>query len=124
VQLKPGAVATPEELQAFARGRVVERAAAPAEVLILAQMPLTGVGKIFKPALRQIAAKAALEQAIAALPEAPRGVSVEVGPHPKYGVLATVSVSAPLDPAAEAALRQVLGRFQIRTEVIPAGGSA
>ena len=33
VQLKPGAAAMPEELHAFARERVVERAAAPAEVL-------------------------------------------------------------------------------------------
>ncbi len=87
VQLKPGASASPEELQAFARERVAERAAAPAEVRVLAQMPLTAVGKIFKPALREIAAKEALEQAIAGLVE---GVRVEVAPHPKYGALATV----------------------------------
>ncbi len=118
VQLKPGASASPEELQAFARERVAERAAAPAEVLVLAQMPLTGVGKIFKPALRQIAAKAALEQAIAAMPERVEGLSVEVAPHPKYGALATVSASAPLAPATEAALRQLLGRFQIKTELV------
>jgi len=114
VQLKPGASASPEELQAFARARVAERAAAPAEVRVLAQMPLTGVGKIFKPALREIAAKEALEQAVAGWP----GLSVEVAAHPKYGALATVRASAPLAPADEAALRELLGRFQIKTEVV------
>jgi fatty-acyl-CoA synthase len=114
VQLKPGATASPEELQAFARERVAERAAAPAEVRVLAQMPLTAVGKIFKPALREIAAKDALEQAIAGLVE---GVRVEVAAHPKHGALATVRVG-PLAPEAEAALRELLGRFQIRTEVV------
>ncbi len=117
VQLKPGASASPEELQDFARSRVAERAAAPAEVQILPQMPLTGVGKIFKPALRQIAAKAALERAIAAMPESP-GVAVEVAAHPKYGALATVRASAPLAPEEAAALRALLGRFQIKTELV------
>jgi fatty-acyl-CoA synthase len=111
VQLKPGATASPEDLQAFARERVAERAAAPAQVRVLAQMPLTAVGKIFKPALREIAAKEALEQAIAGF----AGLSVEVAAHPKHGALATVRASAPLAPADEAALREVLGRFQIKT---------
>jgi fatty-acyl-CoA synthase len=124
VQLKPGAAVSPGELQAFARERVAERAAAPAEVLVLPQMPLTGVGKIFKPALRQIAAKAALEQAMAAMPEHIAGLSVEVAPHPKYGAMATVSASAPLAPAAEAALRQLLGRFQIKTDLVMPEGSS
>jgi fatty-acyl-CoA synthase len=119
VQLKPGAAASPEELQAFARERVAERAAAPAEVRVLGQMPLTAVGKIFKPALREIAAKDALEVAIASLPGM-EGVRVEVAAHPKHGALATVRVGA-LAPEAEAALRQLLGRFQIKTEVAKPG---
>ena len=120
VQLKPGASASPEELQAFARERVAERAAAPAEVRVLAQMPLTAVGKIFKPALREIAAKEALEAAIAGLPGM-EGVRVDVAAHPKHGALATVRPSAPLAPSAEAALRELLGRFQIKTELTPPG---
>ena len=116
VQLKPGAAASAEELRAFARERVAERAASPAEVQILPQMPLTGVGKIFKPALRQIAARQALEGAIAELRL--DGIGVEVAPHPKYGALATVSAGAPLTPAHEAALRELLGRFQVKTELV------
>lgn len=52
VQLKPGASATSEELLEFCRASVQERAACPVEVVILDQMPLTAVGKIFKPKLR------------------------------------------------------------------------
>lgn len=51
VELKPGATATPEELLAFAQKEIGERAAHPKEVRILDAIPLTAVGKIYKPAL-------------------------------------------------------------------------
>ncbi len=49
VTLRPGLSATSDELAAFARDNVSERAAAPTSVTILDAMPLTAVGKIFKP---------------------------------------------------------------------------
>ena len=52
VQLKPGAQASAEELQAFVREHIPERAANPANIFLLDTMPQTAVGKIFKPALR------------------------------------------------------------------------
>ena len=51
VELKPGATATKEELLAFARENIGERAAIPKKIYILDQLPLTAVGKIYKPAL-------------------------------------------------------------------------
>jgi fatty-acyl-CoA synthase len=120
VQLKPGAAVSPAELQAFARERIVERAAAPAEIYVVPQLPLTGVGKIFKPALRQLAAKSALEVALAELPEAPE-LAVVVAPHPKYGSLAIVSSRQELDPARAEAIRSLLGRFQLRYELVEPG---
>ena len=53
VQLKPGACATEDELLSFAREQITERAATPKAIRLVAAMPLTGVGKIFKPELRQ-----------------------------------------------------------------------
>jgi len=53
VQTKPGALVTEEELLDFAAARIPERAAIPKRVRIAHQLPLTGVGKIFKPALQQ-----------------------------------------------------------------------
>ena len=59
VTLVPGASVTEEELLAFAREHVDEPPARPKSVTILANMPMTNVGKIFKPDLRELAAKAA-----------------------------------------------------------------
>ena len=60
VTLVPGAQVSADELLAFARGRVDEPPARPKRVTVLEAMPLTNVGKIYKPALRQMAAKQSL----------------------------------------------------------------
>ncbi len=51
VELKPGMKATSDELLAFAQKEIGERAALPKEVRILDAIPLTAVGKVYKPAL-------------------------------------------------------------------------
>lgn len=51
VELKPGETATTEELLAFAKENIGERAAVPKQVYILDAIPQTAVGKIFKPTL-------------------------------------------------------------------------
>jgi len=127
VQLRLGAAATPEELQAFARERITERAAAPTEVTILEQMPLTGVGKIFKPALRHMAAQRTLERLLAPLQGDGIAAIVEVGPHPEYGTLARVTIDGPVSEAAPAKVREALKGLQIRHDVVvrvPAPASA
>lgn len=53
VQLKPGASADAEDLGRFAEARIVERAARPKAVRIIEALPLTAIGKVFKPALRE-----------------------------------------------------------------------
>ncbi|MGH8329728.1 MAG: acyl-CoA synthetase, partial [Pseudomonas fluorescens] len=53
VQLRPGQVCSAEELEAFAHLNISERAAIPKRIEILDALPLTAVGKIFKPALQQ-----------------------------------------------------------------------
>lgn len=53
VQFKAGHHASPEALVAFCAGRIPERAATPAEIVITPAIPLTAVGKIAKPLLRR-----------------------------------------------------------------------
>ena len=53
VQLKAGATTTVEELLDLCRKEVQERAAVPVSISIVAQMPMTAVGKISKPVLRR-----------------------------------------------------------------------
>ena len=55
VTLRAGQTVTTDELWAFAREHVSERPAAPAEVIILSEMPTTALGKVYKPDLRELA---------------------------------------------------------------------
>lgn len=52
VQLKAGAKVSEKDLLDFARQEITERAALPKQIKIVEQIPLTAVGKIFKPALK------------------------------------------------------------------------
>src|SRR6185436_6799620 len=52
--LVPGAAVSGDELIAFAAERVDEAPARPKTITILERMPLTNVGKIYKPELRQL----------------------------------------------------------------------
>ncbi|MEO8248545.1 MAG: acyl-CoA synthetase [Burkholderiales bacterium] len=64
--LRPGAQATEAELLAWTAERVGEPPARPKWLAVLDHMPVTNVGKIFKPALRLMAAQAVAEAALAA----------------------------------------------------------
>lgn len=52
VALKPGAVVTEDELQEHAQRTIGERPAWPKRIFIVEAIPLTSVGKIYKPQLR------------------------------------------------------------------------
>lgn len=106
VTVVPGATATPSDLRAWARDRIGEQAAAPKDVTILDALPVTDVGKPYKPALRAEAAREEAAVALAAIDgvDAVRGV-VEDG-----GVVVEVEVG---DGADEAAIKGALGRYAI-----------
>ena len=112
VQLKPGARATEADLMAFAKDHIGERAAVPKAIRIIPAMPLTGVGKIFKPDLK-------LREIEDALAEALRGAGVGVGSlqafnDPTHGI----TVDLALEEGADAELAgRVLGRFAFRFRI-------
>lgn len=117
VQLKPGAAVAPGELQDWVRERTPERAAVPVDVIVLEAMPLTGVGKVFKPQLRWHASEAVFERA---LRTAGVTATVRVGAHGTHGSLATVrpSVTAPKDrDATTATIAATLAPFVLRHSV-------
>ncbi|MBC9228495.1 acyl-CoA synthetase [bacterium SPL81] len=64
VQLKQYAKITEAELLIFAKKHIKERAAIPKEILIIDQIPLTAVGKIFKVPLKHQQIKKALKEAL------------------------------------------------------------
>ncbi|MEK8051410.1 acyl-CoA synthetase [Ideonella sp. DXS22W] len=90
VQPKPGQAVAPDELLAWVRERTPERAAVPVALHLLDALPLTGVGKVFKPALRWDAARRVAERDLADL--ACPGLQVVVDAHPVHGSLITVTV--------------------------------
>ncbi len=64
VTLAPGATVTGADLQAWAAEHVAESAAAPKAVSILDALPVTAVGKPYKPALRADATRDAVGKAL------------------------------------------------------------
>ncbi len=110
VQLKPGANASTQELKDFVRERIAERAAAPAEVFLVDPMPLTGVGKIYKPELRDRAAWHVYSELVSTI--AGESAEIDIVPDAVHGTLVVVSLS-PGDEGSETErrVREALGRF-------------
>ncbi|MEO0465828.1 MAG: AMP-binding protein, partial [Pseudomonadota bacterium] len=98
---------TADELKAFARENVPERAAAPAVVEILDEMPTTAVGKIFKPDLRVMATARVLGETVR---EIAAGAVVTVERSDRHGLLARVS-GVPAD--AREAVSAALDKFTV-----------
>ncbi len=124
VQLKPGASATPAELHEWVRARTPERAAIPVAVHVIDAIPLTGVGKVFKPQLRWMAAQAVFSTLLEPLAAQGVAITVQVGADGTHGTLATVTLEAAGAglPAAskaglEAQVKALMGPFTIRHSI-------
>jgi fatty-acyl-CoA synthase len=108
VQLKKGTSASEGDLADFLRRELTERAAIPKHVRIVDEMPLTAVGKIFKPALKRREAKDALEDALREAGVSFR--SLDITDEPSRGMSAHLQLDA---HGSEAAVRRVLGLFTV-----------
>jgi fatty-acyl-CoA synthase len=121
VQPRPGVALDAAELLAFVRERTPERAAVPVQVYFTDAIPLTAVGKVFKPALRVEATRRAVGRLLAGL--APQGghIAIDVGPHPEHGHLISVRVGGVEDSAREGLSRQIGARLDpltMKSEVV------
>jgi fatty-acyl-CoA synthase len=93
VQLKPGATVHAGELEAWVRERTPERAAVPAQIIPIDQMPLTGVGKVFRPQLRWDAARRVFTAVLTPLIDGGIDCKVQVGPHGSHGSIANIIIA-------------------------------
>ncbi len=111
VQIRPGAAATERELLDFAASTIPERAAVPKRIRTSAALPMTAVGKIFKPALQQLEIETVVRT------EAQRvGVHIrelKVEHDARLGVIAKAHVEADAG-----VLREALGRFAFKFEIV------
>lgn len=106
VELVDGSTATVEDLMAFARKTIAERAAYPKHIEIVDELPKTAVGKVFKPELRKLAITRVYN---AALAEA--GIAaevVEVAENKRTGLTARLRATGEVDRDRVA---KVLGEF-------------
>ncbi|WGM45902.1 Long-chain-fatty-acid--CoA ligase [Brevundimonas sp. NIBR10] len=117
VQLRPGQSADVEDLLAFARETIPERAAHPKTITIIDALPLTAVGKIFKPDLnaREIESVVRAEACEAAADL----VSVAVTQDARRGLTATIEARSQADE-----LRSRLAAYAFPADVTLAASPA
>jgi fatty-acyl-CoA synthase len=81
------------------------------------EMPLTTVGKIFKPALKWKSIKHVYQGELEALGDLSDGIAVEVGEDKVHGSLASITIKAAQDISADTIRKkadELLGAYTVR----------
>lgn len=116
VELKQGATITESEILEYLGKAVGERAAIPKKVFIVPQIPLTPVGKIFKPALRWESIRKVVQQELSALTPLTEAIEVRVNEDKVQGSLVTITVT-PAANVSEQIIREktaeILSRYTV-----------
>ncbi|MNV79140.1 AMP-binding domain protein [compost metagenome] len=121
--LLPGEHVSAEDLLAFTAQRVDEAPAKPKRVTIIAQMPMTNVGKIYKPQLRAMAARHVVQMRV---DEACRDLGIDPAKHPvvdsdeHHGVTVQIVAATPQHAALRDRLEQALAPLPVKTRVLDA----
>jgi fatty-acyl-CoA synthase len=90
------------------------------QIIAVDPMPLTGVGKVFKPQLRWDAAARVFAGVLAPLVQRGIDCKVAVGPHGSHGSIATVTLANVPEPTRDAITHEVdalLAPFVMRHQV-------
>lgn len=113
IQPAPGADITPQGVLEQLKKSIGERAARPKEVIFIDEMPLTSVGKLFKPALAQRAVALAYARQLEGLGAVVKGVDVKE--HKTLGRRATIRLDKSLATGQTELERQVAERLALFT---------
>ncbi len=121
VQPQEGIKLAPDDILDFLKKEIGERAAVPKAVFILDEMPLTPVGKIFKPTLRWDAIKRVYQTELGDLGKMADSVDITVAEDKTHGALATITVKAAPGVGEQEIrdrVRDILVRYTIKYRVI------
>jgi len=118
VSLKEKNAIDENTLLVFVAERISERAAIPKNIFIMDSLPVTAVGKIYKPTLRMDAIKRVLTEELAHLETQGIQFNVSVSHHVSHGQLATVKIKQVVDAETKQEIYQLLKHYPIATEVI------
>lgn len=117
VELETGCGLTSESIRHYLETEIGERAAIPKEVLIIPAIPLTPVGKIFKPALRRDAIKRVCQEELKALGDMMKEAEIAVKEDKVYGTMTKISIT-PVRPeyrdAIQARVSEVIGKYTFK----------
>lgn len=117
VALSPGQSADTAELQKFIGDRISEPPAKPRHVFVLDAIPVTGVGKIYKPALRNMALIYKLRMEIAELKGAVEVINLSASKDGSEAAV-TLRASSPVDQAVYAStLSSTLANLPVKVQV-------
>lgn len=118
VELRQGASATEAELLTLAGHTIPERAAVPKEIHIIDAMPLTAVGKVFKPTLRRDAIRRVCIEELGFLNVTASDYSVAVENYPQFGDTALISLRGDCHaPKIIAGITAALSRYAFNLEL-------
>ena len=113
VQLKSGRSATPSELMEFAQSCIPERAAWPKAIHVVDRLPMTNVGKIFKPNLQQREIEDIIRAEAAAV--GAELTDVRFGTDSARGIVACATAVG----GGPTPLRSALAKYAFAVEVLP-----
>lgn len=119
--LVPGMTASEAELLAFTAARVDEAPAKPKSVVVIAHMPMTNVGKIYKPELRALAARRVAQALVGEACDAlglPVRPEVQADGESALQVVIDAAAAGAQAAALQARLMEALGRLPFKTQVI------
>jgi fatty-acyl-CoA synthase len=114
VSAQPGVTIDAQALAAFVQDNIPEPPARPRAVSVIAEMPVTPVGKIFKPKLREIAAGEAARELLTVEGLA-KEVSVEAITDPSRGLFLRVKASPDKAVTAERLLKKFPVKIELET---------
>ena len=115
VTLKPGETLDNEEFMNYLQEHIPEQPAMPKRAVVIDEMPLTAIGKIYKPTLRARAIEDVLAETLSQLKK--KGISVQVTAVDSGGQL-SARISLKGGDSAEVAARELLRDFAIDCDYI------
>lgn len=120
VETVEGATITAEEIMEWAREKITERAAVPKSITIMNQIPLTAIGKIFKPALKFDAIERVFQDELKQLQDEFISLDVKAHEDKVHGTLVTILCRITEngnETEVESKIKKILAPYTVRYEV-------
>jgi fatty-acyl-CoA synthase len=117
VQLQEDADLSEAQILEYLKGEIGERAAIPKAVYIVDQIPLTPVGKIFKPSLRWQAIQRVYQAELEAMAELTESIRISVREDKTHGALAVIKIKPATDISGDDLKQKVadlLARYTVK----------